>query len=280
MIRIAGLLHNIGLLGVPARVMTKPDILSVTEMQLMRQHPGASEMILQELPGFEEISIWIARHHERPDGKGYPDMLSGAHPADRASSRSVFAALTTERPHRGAVSREDARRILPGAGTQRRPRVGTCIFCAPGLRPRHKVRCQPPRSAPDRRRNNRTPVECEGGQTWRSTMLSTHRLKQIALSERFNARGRRLRIEAPWLRWMQQHQLPAAVTLYYYKGSYKQFIARISVELGSPARSAPTMAAIPVDEFTKMSRAAKGSRACDVRRPHQRGRAQDHRPEP
>ncbi len=132
MIRIAGLLHNIGLLGVPARVMTKPDILSVTEMQLMRQHPGASEMILQELPGFEEIAIWIARHHERPDGKGYPEMLSGDDiPLESRilSVADVFAALTSARPHRGAVSREDARQILlGGAGTQLDPELAR-IFC-------------------------------------------------------------------------------------------------------------------------------------------------------
>ena len=39
--------------------------------------PGKLEMILQGLQGFEEIAFWIARHHERPDGRGYPDMLSG-----------------------------------------------------------------------------------------------------------------------------------------------------------------------------------------------------------
>ena len=77
MIRIAALLHDVGLLGVPARVMSKPDILSVTEMQLMRQHPANSEMVLQPLHGFEEVAFWIARHHERPDGKGYPEMLTG-----------------------------------------------------------------------------------------------------------------------------------------------------------------------------------------------------------
>ena len=127
MIKIAGLLHDIGLLGVPARVMTKPDILSVTEMQLMRQHPGSSEMILQELQGFEEIAIWIARHHERPDGKGYPEMLVGDDiPLESRilSVADVYSALTSVRPHRGAVSREDARQILVGAaGTQLDPEL-------------------------------------------------------------------------------------------------------------------------------------------------------------
>jgi HD-GYP domain-containing protein (c-di-GMP phosphodiesterase class II) len=132
MIRIAALLQDIGVLGVPARVMTKPDILSVTEMQLMRQHPGSSEMVLQELTGFEEIAIWIARHHERPDGKGYPEMLSGDDiPLESRilAIADVFAALTAERPHRGAVSRKDAKQILLGAaGTQLDPELAR-LFC-------------------------------------------------------------------------------------------------------------------------------------------------------
>ena len=122
MIRIAALLHNLGLLGVPARVMSKPDILSITEMQLMRQHPSHSEMILHGLNGFEGIALWVARHHERPDGKGYPEMLTG----DEIPTESriiavadVYSALTSERAHRRAISREDAKQILLGAaGTQ------------------------------------------------------------------------------------------------------------------------------------------------------------------
>ncbi len=122
MIRVAALVQDIGVLGVPARVMTKPDILSVTEVQLMRQHPANSEMILAELNGFEEMASWIARHHERPDGKGYPEMLSGDDLPLESRILSVadaFAALTSDRPHRGAIPLADARKILLGAaGTQ------------------------------------------------------------------------------------------------------------------------------------------------------------------
>jgi HD-GYP domain-containing protein (c-di-GMP phosphodiesterase class II) len=127
MIRIAALLHDIGLLGVPARIMSKPDILSVTEMQVMRQHPAHSEMILRDLPGFEEIAFWIARHHERPDGKGYPEMLTGDEiPLESRilSVADVHSALTAERAHRGAVATKDARQILLGAaGTQLDPEL-------------------------------------------------------------------------------------------------------------------------------------------------------------
>jgi putative nucleotidyltransferase with HDIG domain len=122
MIRIAALLHNVGMLGVPARIMSKPDILSVTEMQVMRQHPANSEMILSSLQGFEEVAFWIARHHERPDGKGYPDMLTGDDiPLESRilSVADMYSALTAERAHRPAVSAKDARQIIEGAaGTQ------------------------------------------------------------------------------------------------------------------------------------------------------------------
>ena len=122
MVRIAALLLDVGLLGVPARVMTKPDILSVTEMQLMRQHPSNSELVLEDLPGFEEIAHWISRHHERPDGKGYPEMLSGDDiPLESRilAIADVYAALTSDRPHRSALSAKDAEQVLlNAAGTQ------------------------------------------------------------------------------------------------------------------------------------------------------------------
>jgi len=122
MVRIAALLQDVGQLGVPARIMSKPDILSITEMQLMRLHPTNSEMVLEDVNGFEEIALWIARHHERPDGKGYPEMLDGDDiplEARILAIADVYAALTSERPHRGALSRKDARQILLGAaGTQ------------------------------------------------------------------------------------------------------------------------------------------------------------------
>ena len=122
MIRIAALLHDLGLLGVPARIMAKPDILSVTEMQIMRQHPSNSEMVLHGLNGFEEIAFWIARHHERPDGRGYPEMLSAEDlPLESRilAVADVYSALIADRAYRGALTCADAKQILLGAaGTQ------------------------------------------------------------------------------------------------------------------------------------------------------------------
>lgn len=127
MIRMAALLLDVGLLGVPARIMSKPDILSVSEMQLMRQHPQNAELVLDDLPGFEEVAQWIGRHHERPDGKGYPEMLIGEDiPLESRilAIADVHAALTSDRPHRAALSRKDARAVLLGAaGTQLDPEL-------------------------------------------------------------------------------------------------------------------------------------------------------------
>lgn len=122
LVRLAALLHDIGLFGVPARVMSKPDILTVTEMQLMREHPAHAEAILESLTGFEEIARWVGRHHERPDGKGYPELLSGDDIPLESRIMAVadmYAALTSARPHRGAMPPAEAKKIMLGAaGTQ------------------------------------------------------------------------------------------------------------------------------------------------------------------
>jgi HD-GYP domain-containing protein (c-di-GMP phosphodiesterase class II) len=122
MLRVAAILHNVGLLGVPARVMAKPDILSLTEMEAMRKHPTYSQMILEALPGMDDVALWAGAHHERPDGKGYPEMLDeGIIPLEARiiALADTYVALTSVRPYRRALSDEDAQQVLlGGAGTQ------------------------------------------------------------------------------------------------------------------------------------------------------------------
>ncbi|MDZ4278948.1 MAG: HD domain-containing protein, partial [Dehalococcoidia bacterium] len=121
-VRIAALLHDIGLLGVPARVIAKPDILSLGEMEAMRQHPTHSQTVLDELPGMEEIAHWVGAHHERPDGRGYPEMLEDETIPIEAriiALADTYVALTSRRPYRKALSHENAEQVLVGgAGTQ------------------------------------------------------------------------------------------------------------------------------------------------------------------
>ena len=118
LIQLAALLHDIGQLAVPARIMGKPDILTLTEMQLMQRHPSYSRLILEALPGLEEAALWVGAHHERPDGKGYPEMLTGdLIPLESRiiAVANVYVALTSDRPYRRALSERDALKVLTGA---------------------------------------------------------------------------------------------------------------------------------------------------------------------
>ncbi|MGA2286026.1 MAG: HD domain-containing phosphohydrolase [Dehalococcoidia bacterium] len=121
-IRLAALLHDIGQLSVPARIMGKPDILTLTEMQLMQRHPSYSRLILENLSGMEEAAQWVGGHHERPDGKGYPEMLgTDLIPLESRiiAVANVYVALTSDRPYRRALSEKDALKVMTGAaGTQ------------------------------------------------------------------------------------------------------------------------------------------------------------------
>ena len=122
LLRLAALSHHVGLLGVPARVIAKPDILSLAEMETMRRHPAYSQKVLEALPGMEEVAMWVGAHHERPDGKGYPEMLDDETiplEARIISLADTYVALTSPRPYRDALSEEDAKQVLKGgAGTQ------------------------------------------------------------------------------------------------------------------------------------------------------------------
>ncbi len=122
LLRIGAVLHNVGLLGVPARIIAKPDILSLSEMETLRKHPTYSQLVLEALPGMEEVARWVGAHHERPDGKGYPEMLEDeAIPLEARiiALADTYVALTSVRPYRRALSHEDAQQVLlGGAGTQ------------------------------------------------------------------------------------------------------------------------------------------------------------------
>ncbi len=121
-IAVAGHVLDIGQLGVPPHILEKPSILTVDEMELMRRHPGLGARMLERVPGFEEISSWVEQHHERPDGRGYPEMLTDDElplaPRILAVADAYWA-LRAERPYRPAHGPEEALEILrAGAGRQ------------------------------------------------------------------------------------------------------------------------------------------------------------------
>ena len=99
--------------------MGKPDILTLTEMQLMQRHPSYSRLILEALPGLEEVALWVGAHHERPDGKGYPEMLTtDVIPLESRiiAVANVYVALTSDRPYRRRAEREGCAQGADGRG--------------------------------------------------------------------------------------------------------------------------------------------------------------------
>lgn len=122
LVKVAALLQDVGTLGVPAQVLSKPDILSIEEMGSVHLHPTYARDILSELPGLGAAAWWIGCHHERIDGKGYPGMLEGDEvpvEAQIIGMCETFDALTSERPYRRALPVVDAFEVMRGLGGTR-----------------------------------------------------------------------------------------------------------------------------------------------------------------
>jgi HD-GYP domain-containing protein (c-di-GMP phosphodiesterase class II) len=122
LLRIAALLHDVGQLAVSERIMSKPGILSVEELEVLRLHPVYSRDVVAGIPGLDEVAEWVVAHHERIDGKGYPDGRPASEIPTEARILAIadaFVAITSDRPHREKATPEDARRRLrSAAGTQ------------------------------------------------------------------------------------------------------------------------------------------------------------------
>lgn len=123
----AGLLHDIGKIGVPESVLLKSDALSDIEFELIKQHPDAGARILEAIPFLDTVVPVVRFHHERWDGKGYPTGLAGEEIPYLARVLAVadaFDAMTTDRPYRKAMSVEAAgREIEACAGAQFDPEI-------------------------------------------------------------------------------------------------------------------------------------------------------------
>ena len=121
-VAVAALLLDIGQLGVPRRILEKPSILTVDEMELMRRHPVTGARLLEGIPGFDEVTEWVEQHHERPDGRGYPEMLGDEElylPPRILAVADAYWALRAHRPYRPAHSAPEVLEILrDGAGRQ------------------------------------------------------------------------------------------------------------------------------------------------------------------
>ena len=120
-VRLAGLLHDVGKIGVSDRVLTKPGPLDPDEWKQMRTHPEIAARLLAQ-PEFEDLRAWVLAHHERPDGRGYPAGLTGEEIPLEARILAVadaYEAMTADRAYRPALGAEAARAELEaGAGSQ------------------------------------------------------------------------------------------------------------------------------------------------------------------
>lgn len=121
MIEYAGLLHDVGKIGVPEYILNKPGKLSDSEMNIMRTHAKMSRDIIKPISGFNEISDWILYHHERMDGKGYYHIDADNIPIQSRiiAVADTYSALVTNRPYRNGMEHNKAIRIMKEcAGTQ------------------------------------------------------------------------------------------------------------------------------------------------------------------
>lgn len=132
-LELAGLLHDVGKIGVPEPILNKPDRLTDDEFRVIQDHPAQGERIVQHVrhPATQAVCDAIRHHHERFDGRGYPDRLAGPDTSRVARILSVadtWDAMTSDRSYRKAFPAETALRILrENAGTQLDPEMVECF---------------------------------------------------------------------------------------------------------------------------------------------------------
>ena len=121
-IYIMALLHDIGKIGVPAAVINKPGRLMDVEYEIVKQHPVLGAEILKNIKDFPKLAAVVRSHHERFDGKGYPDGLAGEEIPAEARIIAVaesYDAMTGESRYRTPLSKAEARaEIEKSSGSQ------------------------------------------------------------------------------------------------------------------------------------------------------------------
>ncbi len=117
----AGLLHDVGKVGVPDHVLNKPGRLDDDEWEVMRGHTELGERIVRPLGGLVDVVPIVRHHHERFDGSGYPDGLRGEEIPFLArvfQCLDIYDALTSARPYKRALTADEALEVMDGeAGT-------------------------------------------------------------------------------------------------------------------------------------------------------------------
>jgi hypothetical protein len=127
----AARLHDVGKLGVPDLILQKPGPLDETEWAVMRRHPEWGAEMVGSVPGLEQLGTLVGYHHERWDGRGYPNGLEGE--AIPLASRVIsvcdaFEAMISDRPYRASLTVAKAlAELMAGAGSQFDPAVVAAV---------------------------------------------------------------------------------------------------------------------------------------------------------
>ena len=126
-LELGALFHDIGKIGIPETILSKPGPLTDAEREVVQTHPELGEKIIAPIDRLEEVRPIVRHCHERFDGDGYPDKLSGDDIPIESRIILVcdaYHAMTTDRPYRKRLAGADAlRRLQEAAGTQFDPRV-------------------------------------------------------------------------------------------------------------------------------------------------------------
>jgi len=121
------MLHDIGKIGIDDAILNKPGALTADEWAIMKTHPEIGYRIAMSSPELVTIAEYILTHHERWDGKGYPQGLKGEEIPQLSRILAVsdsYDAMTQNRVYRTAISKEDAaEEIEKNAGTQFDPDI-------------------------------------------------------------------------------------------------------------------------------------------------------------
>ena len=148
----AGLLHDVGKIGIPDAILRKPGAAHDDEYAIVKQHVSLGAAIVRDLPNVDAIRAGVRHHHERWDGNGYLDRLAGEEIPLIARILSVcdaFCAMTTTRPYRKALSSPRP------SSASRTPPEPARPASRDGVRRRHPDRHRP---AAARRRSPSSPL--------------------------------------------------------------------------------------------------------------------------
>jgi diguanylate cyclase (GGDEF)-like protein len=148
-VRLAGMLHDIGKLCVPDGILRKQGPLTAEEFEVIKSHPSLGAQIIDH-PSLADVSAWVGAHHERPDGRGYPDGRHGDQVPLEARIIAVvdaYEAMTSDRSYRSSIGHAAAREELTRcAGSQFDERVVEALIAALG---RDGTHAEAPLTAPE-----------------------------------------------------------------------------------------------------------------------------------